>query len=142
MKSCPDTDRLVDLLDEGTDNTNDTDDADAQAHVDQCEKCRRELQLIRAIPAAFHEKLPVSEALIQRTLAAIHELPVGAPASGAGELALTGALGVLTALAVVVGTGLPAGASLMELIAYSVVIGTGVMIYERGTGRREVRADA
>ena len=135
MKNCPDSDRLVDLLDP------ENQDLETQAHVRICQSCRAELRLIREIPAAFRAEIPVSEALIQQTLAAIDELPVEDTTMGAGELVLTGALGVMTAAAVVVGTGVPASATLTELIGYSLAIGAGVVVYEARQSRGDLTAE-
>ena len=132
MKNCPDSDRLVDLLDP------DNQDLEAQAHVRTCQSCRAELRVIREIPAAFRAPIPVPEALILRTVAAIDELPAQDKAISAGELALAGALGVLTAAAVLVGTGVPAAASVTELIGYSLAVGIAVVAYETRRSRSDL----
>jgi predicted anti-sigma-YlaC factor YlaD len=123
---CPDTDRLIDLLDP------DQLDAESEAHLSECSNCRAELAFLADIQPAFRleANAHVPDLFLQRARATIGEQRARSASQAVERFAVSGALGVMTTFALIVGTGLPEEAGLIQLLGYSALMGAAAMVYE------------
>jgi hypothetical protein len=126
MIDCPDTNRLVDSLEE------ETLDLELMAHLRECASCRMELRIIRAIPQAMKARGPVPEYLVRRTMLAISAAadPPAREMPTPLHVVSAGVLGAITAAVAVIGTGAVEGAGIGEVAAFSAFFGLAAAIVE------------
>ncbi len=117
--SCPDINRLIDLLDDPRS------DGELLTHVEGCSSCQVEYRLIQEIPAAFRPEIEVPEALVQRVMAdiAVSTPPSGRPRVPALQVLAAGALGSITAAVAILTTGSMGTAPLGDLLLFSLGVG-------------------
>jgi len=117
--SCPDINRLIDLLGDPQS------DVELLAHLEGCPSCQVEYRLIREIPAAFRPEIEVPEALVQRVLAdiALTTPPPERTRVPALQLLTGGVLGSITAVAAILATGLGGTGRPLDLLLFSLGVG-------------------
>jgi hypothetical protein len=132
--ACPDTNRLIDLLEGGEG------ELDLRAHVQECATCRAEFNLIREIPAAFRPALTVPDYLVGRVMMRLRGSSPGWTLRKR-HVASAAGLGAITVAATIVGTGLADAGSPLGLLVFSATAGALAAAYEVRLARRDLAAE-
>ena len=114
--NCPDTERILDLaLKAGMDPA-------AEAHLANCEDCRRSLRLVQELRAAFDPGMEVPAGLVDSTVELMLGTPVTEEAgSTVWDVSMAGVLGAVTVLVTAIATGSVGSSGLPVLLSLALL---------------------
>jgi len=130
--TCPTIERLLEVFVDGVQ------DAEVETHVANCPECSAYVTLFEELPAVFEPDITVPEALLERTAAALAALPEPLEETSSVGLflatLLSGVLGWVTTLCILIGAGAAGSGTPIQLLLTSVSVGAGTMAWKATKG--------
>ena len=129
MMQCPDPDQLLQLV------GGSAIEPDLRAHVETCDSCGVEVLLMTELGHALQPAIDVPEELIQRVVENLRT-PVAGSSPGATAVHgwASGALGAVTTVAVLLGTGAVGDAAPLALALSALLVGIASGLLQRRVG--------